>query len=271
MRLGLLFLISLLSLLMPALSEEAAPILKYSGYVSGANGECAVIETGNRGYLLRAGVMVGDYEVRSFDPDGLVLGSPSGAEFSFPLNGLLLGEAPATKLRMRFDGTPLGHAVRAIANVSNIGVHVDTALKSRVRFGGAADGLSDVLSKLVPAGGIQGKTVKLKHGDLWIVGGEKFVRSVTGALAASKHRGKKVTFDFVEAELPYVMKILAQELKVSLIMQKGLAGTVTIATPGGLPAEDLTASITAGHGLSYSLDGTTLLVGAPEWVKASGH
>ncbi len=267
--LGLLLLLGLLATL-PVLAEEAAPILKYSGYLSGKQGERAIIEVGNRGYLLSSGIMVGDYKVVSLDPDQLILESPSGNRFPYPLNGRLLEAPPEARLKMRLDGAPTSQVTKALASVSGVGVYTDSTLKTRLRFGGPAQSLTEALGLLFPAGGVTGKTVRIAQGEVWLVGRPPLVQAVASAFTGSRHRGKKVVFDFVEAEFRYVMKTLAAELGVSLIMEKGIDGAVTITTPpGGLPAEDLVAAITAGAGFTYRLDATTLLVGRPEWVRAS--
>lgn len=251
-------------------AEEAAPVLKYSGYLAGKEGERAIVEVGHRGYLLRPGITVGDYKVTSLDADQLTLESPSGQKFSYPLNGRLLESAGSAKFKMRLDGAPTAQVVKALASVAGVGVYTDSSLKARLRHGGSAESLADAVNKLFPSGGVSGRPVRLPQAEIWIVGKPALVNSVSEAFRGSRHRGKRVVLDFVEADLPEVMKTLARELSISLVMEKGLAGSVTITTPsGGLPAEDLVAAIAAGAGLSYRLDATTLLVGRPAWIRAS--
>ncbi len=102
--------------------------------------------------------------------------------------------------------------------------------------------------------------VDLKGSSLWIVGGQRFRDSIPAALSSSSHRGPATTFDFVNAEFSYVMKVLARELGVELVMSAQVKNGVTIVTTKAVPAEDLVAILTAGNGLKYTLDSSTLKV-----------
>ena len=239
---------------------EEAPSVRYSGAVSGVKGSAGLIETDTSSYLLKLGRKLGDYTVVTLNFQKAVLESPTGKQFPLLLGGPELGAAPAGSLKLRLNGVPLNHTAKAIADVSGVSVVLEGSLSNLVRYTGSANGPEDALKKVFPAGGPRSVMVELKGSSLWVVGGQRFCDSIPLALSSSSHRGKATTFDFVNAEFSYVMKVLARELGVELVMSEQVRSGVTIATVKALPAEDLVAILTAGNGLKYSLDSSTLKV-----------
>ncbi|NDD27287.1 MAG: type IV pilus secretin family protein [Proteobacteria bacterium] len=81
--------------------------------------------------------------------------------------------------------------------------------------------------------------------------------------AASAGTGKAVTLDFVNADLIYVLKILAKELKLNLVTDSTVKGSVTMALKDVPPSAALQLILKI-QGFDYKIFGSTLVVGAAD-------
>lgn len=218
-------------------------------------------------YVIAAGQKLGDYRVDSIDADKVVLVSSGGSRFEF-VNQAAAGSVDAAPLFLRIDQAGLVYTAKAIASTVGCGMFVCEGSEGVGSYTGPAQDPPDALSKLAAfSPDLTSEMVDGPGGPLWIIGRPEQIEAVEAALHSSPHRGKGVAFDYVYAQLTYVLKILAKEMNVTLVTEEEYDWGVTVLNSQAIPAEDVLAMIVADTTLAYRVKGKKLFVGQPGWVS----
>lgn len=251
----------LLSLLfcVSASAQVAGPEVSVNGYVKSDSTTLALVKGPNQSYVTSAGTTLGDYEVRSIAPDGVTFGYK---QQTFPVRlrppaerDLLsvpgAGQDPAHVI---LSGVPTPYALRLLAGAAHNSLYVFPTAAGKVSVSNSSTSLRGVMNAIAASASMEvtdyaGFTVVAPSNTNpanWTVSGAD---TLTG----------KVSFDFHDAELPYVLLILAKESKQSCVVGSDVGGTVTIYTTEPQPIHTLLTlaargqkdppSVTVGNGM----------------------
>lgn len=88
----------------------------------------------------------------------------------------------------------------------------------------------------------------------------------TGKRRGAASSGKKVSLDFVNADIIYVLKILAKEMKLNLVTDSTVKGSVTMSLKDVAPNAAMQLILRIA-GYDYKVFGNTLVVGASDTIN----
>ena len=226
-----LFLILLFVLVSPSvgLAQRVAPAPEVSlqGYISYKGDERAILSTRYGSRLVREGQWLGDYRIVSIDVhSGIIYDIYNQPVYTPWRHGSPTLEDTKWNSRysLRLDNAETVYVLKALAEIQELNFYCSNEVSGAISYAGVLkpeEAMTGILSAL------PGATIFQDHTSL-IVGSPSTIERVKQALTARAPTQKRVTIDFVQAQLSYVLSVLGEEMnrKVELGLQK--EGGVTI-------------------------------------------
>ena len=217
------------------------PEVSYIGYATTSSSKVGVIKTSYSSRVIREGETLGDYEVLELNPDSVVFGYETAHRFEIPADMQSGPDGPspqAGSIFMSFD-CDIVDATRALAALtdSNVFLAPDVAQYVEVRPTTASS-----FQKALEIALASTPYASREESGFTIVGLKPTVDQTAQAIANSRHGGNSVKLNFKNADLVYVIDVLARESSQQLFLDEYVEGSVTIRCDE-VPAEDVLALI----------------------------
>ncbi|GMU53408.1 MAG: hypothetical protein AMXMBFR33_25540 [Candidatus Xenobia bacterium] len=238
--------------------EVSEPGVSVEGLLVCKSGRYAIVRvTGGEAYLVRPGQSLGSYVVHAVDPHQIVLGYGS-ARFPIAMAGdanAALSQGPS----LRLQGASLPHAVKLVCLVDRKEVQIAPDVSGKVTLHSvfvASQAMDQVLQNTS-----FGWT---KHRGVTIVARQTSLKAVVARFeqnlsSLSQAPVKKVSMDFMMADLAFVCQISAKEMKLSIEGQPP-SGNVTCWVSARPVAQTLAlACALQPNPVAVSLKGTSLV------------
>lgn len=214
---------------------------------------CAMIKAARAVYVTHEGETLGDYKVGPITSDSVQLGHGKQS-WPFKLKAdnearlLPLTDAarspsgPDDTVTARLQAIPCKPALRLLARAQDKSIWIDPRVSGTVDLrveNGSLQGLLECLAARL---------------EMQVLERDGITRVVPAAVAAKDFElpaadtlTGQVKFDFNEADLVFVLRILAQEAGRSLVMSADVKGDVTLTTNTALPIKTLLPLVCGGQ------------------------
>lgn len=233
MKITTLSLILLLLLGSVSLAQAPAPEVFVQGYLRYQNQELGIISTEVGTRMVEPGQKLGDYHVVSLSAkDGFVFGYKKQRFLVKWEDGVpSTGKKPKNNgISVRLSDASVVYTAKAIARLMDLDFYCGSEVVGSLTLAGTFS--PDQLLKALTAAG-QLKIDYAKSRDSLIVARAKRIPAVENALRSKPINEKEVTFDFVNADMAYVLQILAKELGFELDSSPRVQGAVTVQVKNG--------------------------------------
>lgn len=249
---SLLSVVLTLLCLKPALCQEPQVFegAIATGYISYQGHEYGVMLTLEGTRLVYRGLKLGDFRIVSLALDGPFVMEAEGEEYLVEWEGEPQeAEVNPDNPRVRFENTNAAYSAQALARVLDLNFYCDTEFVGDFSCQGTPS-VPDLLEQLALSGEQYWKESSSLEVDFQavavdgslIVGPPAKVEAVSHVLRQGSNADKRVSIDFVNAELYYVLDLLAKELGLE-IERSGVHGGVTITAKNVSAARLLEAAL----------------------------
>lgn len=248
--------------------EVPPPEVSYIGYATDFSSEVGVIETSVGFYCINEGQKLGDYRVLELTPGMAVFGYE---EEKFEVPAVMASpDAPPTpgpdSVYFAFD-CDLVEAVRALAKLSKQNTFIAPDVAKHVEVGPSIVSSQEAIDELLAGSPYISRVER----SFTLIGTEDLLSRVARALWKSKQRGKQITLDFKNADLVYVIDLLARESGQQLFLHEYVQGSVTILC-NNVPTEDILALVLASddHPYEFLFSKSSLMI-ADAYAELDGY
>lgn len=261
----------LLLMLLTGWSAWAQPPVKLTALLESPRGNSAIVSTSQNNFLIVKGDKLGDYRVDDISHD-LVVMSFSGQHFKIAFDTkaahaevklppeALHPSGPEDTISLRLQGIDRVWALKLLAKDMHQNIWFGPScapdpLNLQVN-GGSRKGIFSVLSG-------SGRLESRRLDSILVLGTAEQVANAPAPIPGQSDVEGQVKFDFVNADLVYVLSVLAKEMKRNLIVGPGVEGSVTITTETAVPTGQLLQLLVGGQDehLEAALDKHFLVVG----------
>ena len=235
----------------PAWSQTAE--VDYVGFVCNSKETLGILRTPSDFRIVKRGDSLGDYKVTSVNFDAITL-SLSGSPHSYPLKSDTQAWSPPSgeQVFVSAQWVEVKHLALALARLAAKPIVIHSLVGSPVNSSGSFENpemaLRSTLERVPETHA--GKVELCDIHDLWVVAPKDLKAEFWRTLGRSSHRGPALSLDFVNADLVYVITLLAKEMKVNLFVGDTVGGAVNI-WAREVPAEDLLAAALGAQEESY--------------------
>lgn len=264
------FILTLLVLMICG-SAWAQPPIKLMALLESPHGNSAVVASTQMSFLLVKGDKLGDYLVDDISHD-LVMMSYSGQHYRITFDAKTAGEAvklppkalqpagPDDTISLRLHGIDRVYALKLLAKAMHQNIlFCPSDATDRLDLSVTGASLKGVFSGLISSGGLESRGLD----KTMVVGTPKQMAEPPAVIPGQTKVEGQVKLDFVNADLVYVLYIMAKEMKRNLIVGPGVEGSVTITTETAVPVGQLLQLIVGVQDdhLEAALDNHFLVVG----------